>query len=67
MSATGFASASTRALSSPAVVEAIHDFNMAFDYDLRAPIWPHDLENAATIAELRGRSDIAGKLREAAR
>jgi hypothetical protein len=46
-----------------ALENALRDFNVAFDMDLRLPIWPRDLESAALIAELRGRQDIAGKLR----
>lgn len=53
--------------STSALADAVHDFNVAFDMDLRLPIWPRDVESAAVIAELRGRQDIAAKLREAAK
>lgn len=46
-----------------ALAKAVQKFNGVFDMDLRTPIWPRDLESAAIIAELRGREDIAGKLR----
>lgn len=49
--------------STSALSDAVHRFNVAFDMDLRLPIWPRDLESAAMIAELRGREDIGRELR----
>jgi hypothetical protein len=51
--------------SSPALEDAVHEFNVALDYDLRLPLWPRDVESAAQIAELRGHPALAAKLREA--
>lgn len=50
--------------SSPTLEQAVRDFNAAFDFDLRLPLYARDLESAAIIAELRGRQDIAIRLRE---
>jgi len=57
-------------LTAPAVVRclsplgaALRDYNAAFKATLALPIWPEAVDLAAEIAELRGRKDIALKLR----
>ena len=43
--------------------QALNDFNLVFDYDLRLPALPEHILTAADLAEMRGRTDIAENLR----
>ena len=51
------------AIENSPLAQALADFNRTFDMAFRLPIWPEHVESAATYAGLRGRNDIAEKLR----
>ena len=54
-----------RVAGQPTLAEVIEEFNQLFDMSLRLPMWHEDLELAAEYADLRGRKDLAKKLRGA--
>lgn len=49
----------------PSLAEAVARFNELFGYTLLLPALPEDIENAAELAALRGRQDIADDIRTA--